>query len=53
MTTVFYLAGLGLLLFMAFILWDGIGRKRPVIARGFAIVVLGVAAYIVWELLPI
>lgn len=53
MTTVFYLFGLTLLIFMAYILWAGVGRKRPVIARGFAIVVLAVAAYVLWLLVDL
>lgn len=48
MTTIFYLAGLGLLLFMGYVLWSGVGARRPVIGRAFAVLALGIAAYIVW-----
>lgn len=53
MTVVFYLVGLMLLLVMAYVLWSGVGRRRPAIARAFALVVLAVAAWIVWQLFEV
>lgn len=45
-TLIFYLFGLGLLLVMAFVMWSGVGRKRPELGRGFAVVALGLAIYV-------
>ncbi|WP_170003820.1 hypothetical protein [Pseudopontixanthobacter vadosimaris] len=53
MTIIFYLLGLALLLVMAYVLWSGVGRRRPAIARAFALVVLAVAGWIVWQLFEI
>lgn len=50
MTVVFYLVGLTLLLVMAYVLWSGVGRRRPAIARAFALIVLAVAGWILWQL---
>ena len=38
---VFYLLGLLLLGIMAYVLWSGVGRRRPSLGRGFAIIVGG------------
>ena len=50
MTVVFYLVGLTMLLVMAYVLWSGVGRRRPAIARAFALIVLAVAGWILWQL---
>lgn len=50
MTMIFYLFGLGLLLFMAYVLWSGVGRRRPALGRGFAAIALAIAAFVIYLL---
>ena len=52
-TLIFYLGGIVLLLVMAYVLWSGVGQIRPGIARGFALIVTGVAAWVAWRLLEL
>ena len=49
-TLVFYLGGIVLLLVMAYVLGSGGGQIRPGIARGFALIVTGIAAWLAWRL---
>lgn len=51
MTELFYLFGLGLLLIMAYVLWSGVGRRRPGLGRGFATAVLAVAGLVLYLLI--
>lgn len=44
----FYIGGLILLLIMVYVLWSGVGRKRPSLGRGFAVIGMGLAGYIVY-----
>ena len=48
---IFYCFSLLLLLVMIYVMWSGVGSKRPAIGRGFAVIGLGLAAYIGWLLL--
>ncbi len=51
MTEIFYLFGLGLLLIMAYVLWSGVGRRRPALGRGFASITLAIAAFVIYLLI--
>ena len=46
-----YLFGLLLLAPMAYWLWAGAGRKRPVLGRGIALLALAVAGYLLWAII--
>lgn len=43
---IFYIVSLLLLMIMIYVLWGGVGRKRPAIGRGFAVIGLGLAVYV-------
>ena len=50
---VFRIGGAALMLFLAYVLWSGVGQRRPWIARSFAVVILSLAAWLVWPLLAL
>lgn len=46
---VFNALSIAALLFLTFVLWSGIGKKRPVIGRGFGALCGGLALFLVWQ----
>jgi hypothetical protein len=47
---VLYAGGALMLLFMAYVLWGGVGRTRPGMGRGFGAIAFTAAGYLLWEL---
>ncbi len=39
-----------MLLFMAYVMWGGVGRTRPAMGRGFGSIAMAMAGYLVWQL---
>lgn len=37
------------LLILAYVLWSGVGKKRPQLGRGFGALCIGLAAFLVWQ----
>lgn len=46
---VFNAASIVFLLILAYVLWSGVGKKRPQLGRGFGTVCLALAAFLVWQ----
>lgn len=48
-----YVGGALMLLFMAYVMWGGVGRTRPAMGRGFGAIALVLAGYLIWQLYKI
>lgn len=46
---VFNALSIAALLFLAFVLWSGVGKKRPLVGRGFGTVCGGLAVFLIWQ----
>ena len=50
---VFRIGGTVLLLVAAYIFWSGIGRRRRTMGRGFAVLMAGLAAFLIWPVVDL
>lgn len=50
---VFRIGGTLLLLVAAYIFWSGIGSRRRTMGRGFAVLMAGLAAWLVWPVIDL
>ena len=48
---VFRIGGALLMLFLVHVFWSGAGKRRPRIARIFAVIILALAIWLVWPLI--